>query len=589
MHGAGPGPEKSYAKPPRNRLAIERGAGILYKAAQAMAAGRQALADSPRYDVIVIGGGITGTGTARDCAMRGLKTLLVEKKDFSGGTTGTCMGMIHGGLRYLLYDVETTRISCTDSGYIQRIAPHLLFRIPFIAVVRKDSSFPLDLYETYFEAYDKFVPLKKGKPHTRLSRDEALALEPGLSPDITGAVTTDEWGINPFRVCAANALSAAEHGADVRNHTAVTSFLKDERGNVTGVDIEDLLTGERERVAARVTVICAGPWTPAVAAMAGVEIRMRPTKGINLFFDRRLTNYAIVAEAIDGRQVTIMPYENSTMLGCTDDDYYGDLDNVSATNDEVEYLLQAVERVFPSVRQARMIRAMAGVRPTLYTWKPYEDDLSREYEIYDHKERDNVDGLVSVAGGKLAMFRLMSEHTTDAVCRKLGTDAACHTHEKPLPGGEAEVDEDAVAAEYNVPLYVVRRLAFRHGARCTHVLDMIRENPEQGAMVCRCEPVTEAEIRYAIRNEWARTLDDLRRRTRLGTGPCQGARCNHGAAAILADELGLAPAAALRESAAFLQRRWKGKHPVLRGDHIAQEELNQAIYYTVGNYDEVAP
>lgn len=544
---------------------------------------------NPGFDVIVIGGGVTGTGTARDCAMRGLKTLLVEKRDFSGGTTGTCMGMIHGGLRYLLYDVDTTRISCQDSGYIQRIAPHLLFRIPFLTIVTKDSSFPIDLYETYLEAYDKFVHLKGGKKHTRLNRDEVLEIEPGVSPDITGAITTDEWGINPFRLCAANALSAAEHGAQVRNHCLVREFLKDAAGNVRGVVVEDTLTGAVSEETARVTLIAAGPWTPALAARAGVEVKMRPTKGINIFLDRRISNYAVVATAIDGRQVVAMPYENATMIGCTDDDYYGDMDNVTATHDEVEYLLQAIERVFPPIRRARIMRVMAGVRPTLYEWKPYEDDLSREYEIYDHKELHGVDGLLSAAGGKLAMYRLMSEHATDAVCRKLGVQAGCRTHIEPLPGGEEAVDEDAVAAEYGAPGYVVRRLAYRHGARCRRVLDMIRENPALGTLVCRCEPVTEAEIRYAIRHEMARTLDDLRRRTRTGSGPCQGARCNFQAAAILADELNLPPERALAMSAEFLQQRWKGKAPVLNGDSLAQEELNQAIYNLAGNYPEVAP
>lgn len=543
--------------------------------------------EDPKHDVIVIGGGVTGTGTARDCAMRGLKTLLVEKKDFSGGTTGTCMGMIHGGLRYLLNDVETTRISCTDSGYIQRIAPHLLFRIPFLTVVRKDSSFPIGLYETYFEAYDKFVHLKGGKPHTRLSRDEALALEPGLSPDIAGAITTDEWGINPFRLCACNALSAAEHGADVRNHTRVKSFIRDENGAVRGVAVENLLTGDTVDETARVVIICAGPWTPALAALAGVEVKMRPTKGINIFFDRRISNYAIVADAIDGRQVLVMPYENGAMLGCTDDDYYGDLDNVTATHDEVEYLLQAVERVFPDIRKLRMTRVMAGVRPTLFGWKPYEDDLSREYEIHDHKELHGVDGLLSVSGGKLAMFRLMGEHAADAVCRKLGVTGRCRTHEEPLPGGESPVDEEKLARDYNAPIYVARRLAYRHGARASRVLDIMLQHPETAHIVCRCEPVTDAEIRYVIRHEWARTLDDIRRRTRLGTGPCQGARCNAHAAAILAEELSLNPRAARRASAAYLQRRWKGKAPIIRADHIAQEELNQAIYFGVGNYQEI--
>ncbi len=538
------------------------------------------------YDVAVIGGGVVGTGVARDCAMRGLKTLLVEKKDFSGGTSGSCMGMIHGGLRYLLYDVQTTKLSCTDSGFIQKIAPHLLFRIPFITPVMKDDSYPIDLVETFMECYDDFAHLKKSKKHTRLTREEAKQLEPGLADNIVGAVTIDEYGISPFRLCVGNAVSASEHGADVRNHTQVVRLLKNDCGAVTGLILKDLMTGAGEQVSAKLVVNAGGPWAPKIAEMAGVSVRLRPGKGINVFFDRRISNYAVVAEAIDGRQVLIMPYENTTMMGCTDDDFYGDLDHLTATHDEVEYLLQALERVFPSIREHRMIRVMSGVRPTLFEWRKIEDKLTREHEVFDHEKRDGVPGFISIVGGKLATFRIMAEETTDLICKKLDRQAKCNTHVEPLPGGDSAVDVDALALQYNVPGYVIRRLFARHGSRCVRVLDMIKEDRHLGNLVCRCEPVTEAEIRYVIRNEWARTLDDVRRRTRLGTGPCQGARCNYKAAAVLADELGLPPEKTWEAAAAFLQERWKGKFPILRGAQIAQEELNRAIYFTASNYGE---
>jgi glycerol-3-phosphate dehydrogenase len=544
------------------------------------------MSETASYDVVVIGGGVVGTGIARDCAMRGLTTLLIEKKDFSGGTTGACMGMIHGGLRYLLYDVNTTKRSCTDSGFIQKIAPHLLFRIPFITPVKKDDSYPIGLVETLMEAYDDFANLKNGKKHTRLNREEAKLIEPGLADDIVGAVTIDEYGINPFRLCAANAISASEHGADVRNHTQAVRIIKDEKGAVRGLIYKDLMSSAERRVAAKIVVNAAGPWTPKVAEMAGVEVKLRPGKGINIFFDRRITNYAVVAEAVDGRQVLIMPYENSTMLGCTDDDFYGDLDHLTATHDEVEYLLQAVERVFPSIREHRMIRVMAGVRPTLFEWRKIEDKLTREHEIFDHEARDGVPGFVSVAGGKLATFRMMAEEATDLICKKIGVHAECRTHSEPLPGGDSAPDTDALAAEYRVPAYAVRRMFTRHGSRCARILDMIKDNRRLGGLVCRCEPVTEAEIRYVIRHEWAKTLDDIRRRTRLGTGPCQSARCNFKAAVILAEETGMSAEEVWSASAAFLQQRWKGKFPILRGDQIAQEELNRAVYFTVGNYGE---
>ena len=160
------------------------------------------------HDVIIVGGGVNGCGIARDAALRGLRVLLAERNDLAKGASGANTGMIHGGIRYLRYDVKTTKLACTDSGYIQAIAPHLLFRIPFLMPVFEGDVFGrflLEGAEIFFEAYDAYQPLKRGKPHTRLSKQEVLALEPGLASDVTGAVTMDEWGIDPFRLVVANA------------------------------------------------------------------------------------------------------------------------------------------------------------------------------------------------------------------------------------------------------------------------------------------------------------------------------------------------------------------------------------------------
>lgn len=539
------------------------------------------------YDVAIIGGGVTGTGAARDCALRGLKTILLEKKDFSAGTTGACMGMIHGGMRYLEFDLETTYLSCIDSGYIQKIAPFLLFRIPLLTPVTKDFKYNIELVETFFEAYDKFVHFKKGKKHTRLSKEEALRLEPGLSADIVGAVTTDEWGIDPFRLCVLNVISAKEKGAEIRNHTEVISFLKDEKGNILGIKIKDTVSKKAEEIRAKLVLNAAGPWVPKICQLAGVEVKLRPSKGINIFFDRRLSNLALVSSAIDGRDILMMPHENTTMLGCTDTDFYGDLDNLMATQDEIEYLLQGIEKVFPEVRKARIIRVMAGVRPTLYEWGIIEDKLSREFEVYDHLRRDNVDGFITIAGGKFAMFRFMAEKATDLICKKLGKKIKCRTHLQPLPGAEAEVDIEGLSSMYQVPLYVVKRLVYRYGTRTEIILKMIKKEPHLRSFICICEPVTEAELRYVIREEWAKTLADLRRRTRLGTGPCQGMNCNYKAAAILGEELNLSIEETYQQVVEFLQERWKGKYPVLKGEQLVQEELNQALYFGLGGYEEI--
>lgn len=535
------------------------------------------------YDLIVIGGGVNGTGIARDAAMRGIKTLLVEKNDFSSGATGACSGMIHGGLRYMMHDVATTRKSCVDSGYIQSIAPHLLFRIPLLTPIpHKALAEPM---ETYFEAYDRFVEHKRGKPHTRLSPEEARRLEPGLSPKMLGALTTDEYGIDTFRLTVANSLSAQEAGADIRNHCEVLKLLRGEGGKVVGVKVRDGRTGSYEEIRSKLVMNAGGPWGTKLADMAGATVKIRPAKGVHLTLDRRISNIGIITDAIDGRNIFVIPHENTSIVGTTDDDYYGDLDDIPILQDEIEYLMQGIARVFPVIRKARILRAWAGIRPTIYNWGPNEDALSRDHVVIDHAS-EGAEGLVSITGGKLAAYRFMSEDAVDVIAGKLGVKAECRTHLEPLPGGDFVPDSTKLAREYGVPAHAVRRLIYRQGSRAVRALELTRENPSCKRLLCRCEPVLEAEARYVIRNEWVENLSDLRRRTRLSMGPCQGARCAARAAAVLAEEKDEPPEAALYYLRDLLQGRFAGKAPALGGNQLAQEEINQAVYQCLGRLQD---
>lgn len=531
---------------------------------------------SKTYDIAVIGGGATGTGIARDAALRGLKTILIEKKDFSAGTTGACGGMIHGGSRYLLFDVETTRLSCIDSGYIQNIASNLIFRIPFLLPIMKDDKYGIEKWEAFLKVYDKFQKYKSGKEHTRLTKEEALRLEPGLSHDIVGALSMDEWGIDVFRLTVLNALSAKEAGAKIRNHTEVAGFIKIGQ-RVKGIRIKDKISGKTEDIEARIVVNAAGPWVTKIAKIAGASVKLRPSRGVQIVFERRISNLGMTITAIDGRPLYLIPHEHTTILGTTDDDYFGDPDNLPIYNDDIEYLLTSAQRVFPEIRKYRRMRAMAGLRPSLFEWGKVEEDVSREFEIFDH-EKDGASGFITIAGGKLAMYRLMAEKVTDLVCQKLKIDKKCTTHTTPLPGAEEAVDTVSLASEFKMPLYPARRLIFKYGTRARDILKMIKADPYLGIVICNCEAITEAELRYCIRNEWAYTVDDLRRRARLGMGPCQGMRCAYKAAGILGDELGWDSVKIKEETVNFLQERWKGKRPLLDGDQIAQEEMNQAVH-----------
>lgn len=538
-----------------------------------------------QYDVIVVGGGCNGTGIARDSALRGLKTLLLEKNDFASGTTGASSGMIHGGPRYLTSEVKTTRTSSQDAGAIKKIAPHLTFRIPFLYPIfrGRGAKTKLFLVEAFFQAYDKYSALKGGRPHTRLTAAEARSLEPSLSPDVAGAVTFDEWGIDTPRLCVANALAVRDHGGTVRNHTKVRKILK-ENDTVVGLLAQNLLTGEEFEFRSRLIFNATGPWAPQLAAMAGCEVKLRPAKGIHLVLDRRITNVAILSRCIDGRQIFINPHENTTLLGTTDDDYYGDPDQIPVTEDEIEYLLQGMERSYPAIRKARIISTTRGVRPTLYRQGIYEDDLSRDHRIYDHEKQEGIKGFLSIAGGKLAAYRLMAEEATDLVCKKLRVRASCTTDLVPLPGGESQPDPNEVARDGNLHPYTAARIVSRHGSRTPKLLEEMREKPEETAILCPCEPVTAAEVRHVVREEWAHTLSDICRRTRLGSGPCQGSQCLLPAAAILAEERSADPIGELKN---FLAESLKARAPVLRGIGLAQEEMLQMIYRCVLDLESV--
>jgi glycerol-3-phosphate dehydrogenase len=287
--------------------------------------------------------------------------------------------------------------------------------------------------------------------------------------------------------------------------------------------------------------------------------------------------------AVDGRQMFLMPHENGSILGTTDDDTYGDLDNPRATEDEVKYLLQAARVVFPGIDKHRMSRTYVGVRPTLFAWSKTEDRLSREHAFYDHAPQ-GVPGLVSVAGGKLAAYRQLAQEVTDLVAARVHNTTACTTHTAPLPGAAGPIDVDTWArALPGKHRLMVSRMAYRHGARSTRMLAMIDDEPRLCAHTCLCEPVSEAEVRYAITHELVHQLVDVRRRTRASMGACGGTRCLARTSQLLAEELHLTVPQQLVELHGAMTARFIGKRPVLEGANLATEELNQAMHFLAGN------
>jgi glycerol-3-phosphate dehydrogenase len=548
------------------------------------------------FDVAVIGGGINGTGVARDLALRGLTVVLLERNDLAFGASGNSSGMIHGGVRYLSRAPHVTETSCRDSGYIQQIAPHLLFRLPFLMPVANGarSRVLFELIDAYFRAYDDYQALKHSQPHCRLDAGDLARLEPGLVGSFVGGITFDEWGIDGARLCVLNALDAALHGARIHVHTDVEAVLRAPGPDGTAhryvVEAREASTGERLRVRARVVVNATGAWGPITAALGGLpqaRVRVRPGKGIHIVLDRRVVNYGVLSEGIDGRQIFIYPWENVSVIGTTDDDYFGDLDDMCATSEEVRYLVQGIARVFPSVRQARAIGTYAGARATLYAYGPNEDALSREHEIVDHTP-DGAPGVYSLIGGKLASYRLFAQELSDLVASKdFDSSAPCQTHTRALPGGDRVPDAVALAATHEVTPVAARRLVFRHGVRAERILERAARDASESDVVCPCEPVLEAEVRHVVREEWACTVDDVARRTRLGLGACGGMRCAARCGQIVAEERGLSPAEGMAMAQSFLVRQARTRVVALNPAQARQEALMLAqVRASFGDLEE---
>jgi glycerol-3-phosphate dehydrogenase len=529
------------------------------------------------FDVVVIGGGSTGTAVARDCAMRGLKTLLLERDDIASATVGTCAGMISSGYKYRR-EPEIMKMCSKEVVHLNRIARHIIMKNP-ILVPLLDLSLAASDGE-YVDAYSEHAEERDVPPMMFLTPEATLEIEPMVHPDVIASVYYEEFFIDPFRLCLLQTLDAKYHGAEIRTYCEVLGFEK-ATDEIRGVIFYNRISGQTETVSTKLVVNAAGPWAHKIARTSGVNLDLRLNKGTHVILDRRVVNVGIHAKAIDGRWIYLFPHENTTLLGTTALDTWEDPDTLVASYDEIEYLLQSIESIIPSIREARIIRTMAGVRPLVPDWNVPEDNVTRGYQVIDHEN-----GMISFTGGKLVMCRHMAEAATDIVVRKLGIDAICTTHEEPLPGNEDDVDIEALSAEYGVSTHALERMRARRGTEMVKVLELTKDNPDWKTTICVCEPIIEAEIRYAIRKEFPQTLNDLRRRLRLGTGPCQGTFCTFKAAAILSEELDLEGDDFLVDILDFRAERWKGIRPSMRGEQLAQEELAQGMYSCVGNLDQ---
>ncbi len=536
------------------------------------------------FDVIIIGGGATGAGTARDCALRGLKVLLLEREDLASGASGRNHGLLHSGARYAVRDSESAEECIKENKILRSIASNcvedtggLFITLPEDA----DTGYGLDYQKTFVEACGR-----AGIEARAVTPQEARNIEPSVNPRLIGAVTVPDGSIDPFRLCSANITDAVLHGATVLTYTKVTEFILEGK-TVTGVRTVNTRTGETAEYHAPVTVNAAGIWAHGIAELAGAVINMYPAKGALLVFGHRVNNVVInrCRKSADGD--ILVPGDSVTVIGTTSTRIpFSECDHMAVTREEVELLLREGCALCPSLANTRILRAYAGVRPLVASDDdPTGRSISRGIVVLDHKTRDGIDGFITITGGKLMTYRLMAELATDAVCRKLSVHASCKTAETPLPGSADGRISSIIKRFPGKPTAGQKGAAGRQG----DLAGKIRfDNPADCALVCECENVTLAEIKYAVSELGVRTLSDLRRRTRIGMGTCQGTFCIRKAAKALAEALG-DPSLADKLAADYLDERWKGLCPVGWGDTLREMEFMQRVYKFEKpySYDEV--
>lgn len=379
------------------------------------------------HDAIVIGGGITGAGVARDLAFRGLSVLLLERGRFGQSTTAGSSHLIHGGLRYLLYDRLTTHETCWDSGHIARIARPLLTRLPILWPVYRDQRRGIETVETLLESYDRFQPLKEGRPHLRLTAEETRRLMPGLKREgLRGGVLFDEFWVDAVALVNANIASAVGAGAKVREGARVDGLSASEDG---GVQVRCLLLdGREEFLTAQTVVNAAGPWAGRVAAWAGADVPLRLQKGSHLVYRGPIAGASphrpvgLILEAVDReRYIFILPGADRWLVGPTDLSGGEDPDRLTTTPEETAYLLSSAKRYWTDFPD-RFDHTTVAARPILGQRGP-EKLLSRGFKVIDHGAAGGLAGVLSVVGGKMSDFRLMGETAAFAVLRRRGEKA----------------------------------------------------------------------------------------------------------------------------------------------------------------------
>lgn len=513
-----------------------------------------------RSEVVVVGGGSTGAGVARDAAMRGFPTVLVERADLGQGTTGRFHGLLHSGGRYVVSDPESATECAQENAILKRIQADACEDTGglFVSVPGDDDDFA-DGFEAACRAAQ--VPCQE------IPVAEALRREPRLNPGTKRAFEVQDGSVDGWKLVWGAARSAEAHGASVLTYHRVTR-IEHEDGQVQAVICRDLRGDEDVRIECRFVLNCAGPWAGRIAAMAqchGVDVV--PGAGIMIAMNHRLNQEVLNRCIYPADGDILVPAHTVSIIGTTDKKT-DDPDHLEIPREQVQQMLDAGEELIPGFRRMRAIHAWAGARPLMRDTTVSADDtrhMRRGMSVVDHLERDGVAGLLTIGGGKLTTYRLMAERIVDEMCEQMGEDRACRT-----------ADEAVVGSESGRLYSLGRRL--QEVEEPTPDPEAV-DAPGGRQIICECELVTRTKLEQTMRGLEDFTLDDVRRQVRLGMGPCQGGFCTSRAAGI-AHQCGMVDAARAAELLRlFLKNRWIGLWPILSGGQARECALDYWIYW----------
>ena len=501
--------------------------------------------------VLIIGGGITGAGIARDLALRGIKCILAEKHDINAGASGANHGLLHSGARYVAGDFINAEECREEGNILKKLAPHCVEDTGglFVAVEGDDEKYIADF---------PLLCSKCGISVKALDIKEVLEMEPALSEKIIAAYQVPDAAVDPFKLSMDNIYQALALGCTLLRHSKVVEFaIKNNR--IITTKLQNMLTGEEFIVEALQVVNAAGAWAKEVAGLAGCTINLLYSKGSLLVTHNRITQRVINRLRPSSNADILVPGGTVSILGTTSITI-DTLDKIFPTVQETDFIVGEAVAMIPQLERTRFIRAYAGVRPLLGTQTGTDDrSVSRGFALLDHIE-DGLENFASITGGKLTTYRLMAEKTATLICNRLGVSRPCLTRTDPLPPtGAARWTKPGLAPKV-----------------------WIKQHDPEDIMLCECELVPKSVVDSIVESIHGQNgkpdLKAIGLRSRIGKGACQGTFCGLRICAYLYDIDELRADEGLTSLREFVTERWLGVQPLLWDTPLIQAELQEALY-----------